>query len=217
MRPTMQRLFRNVGRSGAAVLLLGTAFACSAESDDSTLDWTTQLLAGFGWNDSNNGTVTDSNTGLTWMKCAHGQVWNAGLNNCAGTGGGTTYGAKSVQFCEAVSDNSLTECVSSDALYPVATSGPAYQACVDSRAGDFSNWRLPTYVELEALAANKDRTTFEYYFPETPDDKPFWTASGDSSSSGDNAYAVAFSSANWGVRESYEKASTVHYVRCVRP
>ena len=200
----------------AAGVILSMAFGCAASGDESTLDWSTQLLAGFGWTDSNAGTVTDTNTGLVWAKCSHGQVWNTGLNNCAGTGSGTTYGAKSVQFCEAVSDNSLTECVNSDAYYPTATSGPAYNACVAERAGNLTDWRLPTSTELEGVAANKDRATFQYYFPQTPDDKPFWSGSGDPGSSGDKAYAVAFASTTFGTRDSYGKADSVHYVRCVR-
>lgn len=34
--------------------------------------------------DNNNGTITDSRLGLTWMRCSLGQTWNAEFNSCTG-------------------------------------------------------------------------------------------------------------------------------------
>lgn len=203
-----------------ALASMGLLGACTdAGSEDSTLDWTTQLLANYGITDNNNGTVTDSNTGRMWMKCSHGQVFNSGLGNCAGTGGGTTYGAKSVNFCE-IASGSSNYCIninaSDAATNPVANDGPAYDACVATTTGGFTNWRLPTYGELEGIASGKDRSSFQFLFPQTPDDKYFWTANGNSESPGDEAYAVSFAASKFGERESFVKYPTVHYVRCVR-
>ncbi len=35
--------------------------------------------------DNGDGTVTDPTTGLTWIRCAMGQTWDAGAKNCTGT------------------------------------------------------------------------------------------------------------------------------------
>ena len=212
----MKRALCTIGCLAVIAFFSVAGVGCKGNDNDSTLDWTTSLLAGFGWVDNNDSTITDSNTRFMWAKCSHGQAWNASLNNCAGTGSGTTNGAKSVQFCEAVSGSSLTECVNSDPLYPIAASGPAFNACVAERAGGHSDWRLPNSAELEGLAASKDRETFQFYFPQTPDDKPYWTGDGDPSSEGDRAYGVNFAAANFGLRDTYDKAAVVHYVRCMR-
>ncbi|MBI5559433.1 MAG: DUF1566 domain-containing protein [Deltaproteobacteria bacterium] len=37
------------------------------------------------YTDNNDGTVTDTSTGLMWQKCSMGQIWNGATNGCDGT------------------------------------------------------------------------------------------------------------------------------------
>ena len=193
----------------SAVLLAG----CTSDDEGSDLDYLSQVLTASQLTDNGDGTITDTRTGLIWRKCAHGQVWNAGLNNCAGTGSETTYGAASEKFCEALLDYSTTECInesaSDAAINPIANSGPAYRACNDI------GYRLPTQTELVAFADGTDRATLLYTMPQTPDDKYFWTANGNPDD-GDMAYGVSFAKNTFGQSESFNKAESVLYVRCVK-
>jgi hypothetical protein len=43
------------------------------------------------YHDNNDGTVTDTRTGLTWMRCALGQTWDASKMTCIGTASGITW------------------------------------------------------------------------------------------------------------------------------
>ncbi|MCB1175635.1 MAG: DUF1566 domain-containing protein [Leptospiraceae bacterium] len=186
---------------------------CQSEGD-SEEDTTAALLVLLqGFVDNYNGTITQGS--VTWMKCAQGQVWNAGLNNCAGTGGGTTYGALSLQFCSVLTGN-YADCTNSDTVTPTATSGPAYDSCNNLSFAGYSDWRLPSKAELETLVANLNRSAFLYAFPETPDDKLFWSGTGNADQSdGSEAYGVNFSESKFGETEIATKDS-VKYVRCVR-
>lgn len=43
--------------------------------------------------DNKDGTFTDTHSGLTWMRCAAGQTWDALLTSCSGTAAGFTWSA----------------------------------------------------------------------------------------------------------------------------
>ncbi|MCB1325893.1 MAG: DUF1566 domain-containing protein [Leptospiraceae bacterium] len=206
--------------SKTIVLLLPVLFvgllACKAEEEELDIDSILPLVNGT-LTDNGNGTVSHilNGQGLTWLKCAQGQVWNASLNNCAGTGGGTTYGAVSLQFCSTLTGN-YADCTTSDATTPTATSGPAFTSCDDLVFAGFSDWRMPGQSELVSLASGLNRTSFLLLFPQTPDDKSFWTRDGNSGqSNGSEAYSVNFATNTFGEFSTTQKDSVL-YVRCIR-
>ena len=43
------------------------------------------------YSDNGDGTVTDSYTGFTWMRCSMGQTWDSGTSSCTGTAGSYTW------------------------------------------------------------------------------------------------------------------------------
>ena len=157
------------------------------------------------YHDNGNGTVTGPD-GLLWMKCAYGQVWDAAWNACTGIGGGTTFGAKSVKFCEIASG-----CVGPSLT---ADSGPAFDACNSMTAGGLTGWRLPTKYELGNIGKGMDRSTMLLIFPQTPDDKEFWSASQDEEDA-DLVRAMSFAGINFG-QEFGRQKTDVKYVKCVR-
>ncbi len=158
--------------------------------------------------DNFNGTVTDS-SGKMWMKCAYGQVWSDITNTCTGTGGGTTYGAQSVAACD-------VEGFCYDSTTLTLNSGPAYNACKSVNLGGFTDWRLPTRYELAGLIQSlSNRETMLLVFPNSPDDKFFWTGSINEVDP-KLAYSVNTASTDFG-KEYTRNTTTVLYVRCVRP
>lgn len=196
-----------------AFLTLLAAGTCKDEGT-TPLDWYNSMALVSQFIDNGDATITDSSTGLMWMKCAYGQGYNAGLVNCSAIGGGTTWGAKSLAFCEAVTDLSNIECT--DGL--VANDGPAYDACAAEMTGSYLDWRLPVQGELVGLAGKMDRTTWDYFFPNTPDDKYFWTGSAkEGSDTGNEAYGVSFATNTFGQYTTFHKADSQLYLRCVRP
>lgn len=64
----------------------GVAYAqtCKPESIPATAP-TSQFT------DHDNGTVTDTKTGLMWKKCAEGQTWDSNTNGCAGSDASYTW------------------------------------------------------------------------------------------------------------------------------
>ena len=48
-------------------------------------------LAGKTYADNGDGTVTDPTTGLIWMRCSMGQVWDGATSTCTGTAGTYTW------------------------------------------------------------------------------------------------------------------------------
>ncbi len=158
--------------------------------------------------DNGNGTVTDS-LGKVWLKCTYGQVWDSSTNLCIGTGGGTTYGAKSLEACSIAGFCYNPETLSLD-------SGAAFSACDKLSYGGFTDWRLPTRYELAGLAQSLvNRDIFLISFPNTPDDKFFWTVNV-SEIDQKLAYTVNFSTSDFG-KEFTRTTTTVQYVRCIRP
>ncbi|MBW7857796.1 MAG: DUF1566 domain-containing protein [Leptonema sp. (in: Bacteria)] len=183
------------------------AIECSNPKDkEKKLDSGAQLSVILSFHDNGNGIVTGPD-GLLWMKCAIGQVWDSSLNTCTGTGGGTTFGARSMKFCEVAAG-----CVSPATL--VADSGPAFNACNTVTVGGLTGWRLPTKFELANLGSGMDRPTMLMIFPQTPDDKEFWSASQDENDA-NLARAMSFSGVNFG-KEYGRQKTDVKYVKCVR-
>lgn len=73
--------------------------------------------------DNGNGTVTDTQTGLIWQKCSMGQNYDKAANSCTGT-------AKTYTWQEALE---------------------AVQTANQNELLGFSDWRLPSIVELTTL------------------------------------------------------------------
>lgn len=98
---------------------------------------------------NNDGTVTDNETGLMWMQCSEGQVWesNGGAGNCTGAAATHTW----------------------DAALALANE--------KSFAG-YSDWRLPDIKELLSLVAEDryDPVINSTVFPATPSSH-FWSGS----------------------------------------
>ncbi|GIX41041.1 MAG: hypothetical protein KatS3mg129_0774 [Leptospiraceae bacterium] len=178
------------------------------KNDKNSVDPATALTLLSNFKDNGNGTVTDAN-GKIWMKCTYGQVWDSATNLCTGTGGGTTYGAQSLAAC-----TTAGLCYDSSTL--TLNSGPAFDACNNLSFGGYTDWRLPTRYELAGLAqALVNRDTFLLSFPNTPDDKFFWTSTV-SESDQKLAYSVNFADTDFG-KEFTRTTTTVQYVRCIRP
>ncbi len=200
----------------AVLLLLATGLIFSGCGDDEqSTDWLQVLIATSGVTDNYNGTVNQTiGTGtFTWMKCAQGQVWNSALNNCAGTGSGTVYGATSLAFCLVITGGA-SYCTTVDG---VANSGPAYDSCANLSFAGQSDWRLPTQGELAALAGFQSRESFLFSFPQTPEDKYFWTGNANTGDGdGTSAWSISFAKNSFREEVAAEK-DTPRYVRCIRP
>lgn len=208
-----RRLFLLAAALAAAL----AAGGCDSE-DEGDPELLTLLLQSTGFTDNGDGTVGQTINGqaMTWMKCAVGQVWNSGFNNCTGVGGGTVYGATSLQFCDVLTGN-FADCTTADAVSPVASSGPAFNACDTLSLAGFTDWRLPSQGELGALVSFQSRDGILLTFPETPDDKFFWTRNGNpNQDEGTEAFAYSFAEQSFGQEQIVLKES-VQYVRCIRP
>ncbi|MBL8021837.1 MAG: DUF1566 domain-containing protein [Leptospirales bacterium] len=193
------------------ILLLGLGVllvSCKKTEDKESVSYSDlALLATFG--DQGNGTITAPG-GYLVAKCAVGQVWNGGLNNCAGTGSGTTYGAQSVAYCSVANS-----CADTTTLQ--ATSGPAFVACSNYSVSGITGWRLPSVSELTSLTTSFNRATILLMFPQTPDDKFFWTRETNPNKTDySEAYGVSFAESTFGTMTSYDKVASPLYVRCVK-
>ncbi len=192
------------------VLMLFFVFfvSCSTENDNSAEQLTQLALSSTIFTDKNDGTVTDG-TGLTWTKCAYGQVFDANLNSCTGSGGGTTFNAASVQWCE-LESGCLTDTL-------LAKEGPAFDACDTLDFAGFTDWRLPDQYEFKTAVQNLSYSAYIAMFPQTPDDKSFWTGSVNTSdTSYKTAIGINLAEISFGEQRSYNKQYAYLYVRCVR-
>jgi hypothetical protein len=186
-------------------LILGFASCNSKSSSDNNMNNLIALASGAGtWSDNGNGTITSPSAQI-WMKCAVGQVWDGALNQCSGTGGYTTYGAKSYTYC--------TDTYCYDVTSFAANSGPAYDACNTLTLAGYS-WRLPTRYELTLATTNLTYDQWKVIFPQTPDDKYFWSSTTDSSSK-DSAVGVSFAKTSYGTVDVIKKTTPL-YIRCIK-
>lgn len=184
---------------------------CKSREDDENGDdalLTALANSEAGTNSNFNGTVTDS-LGNVWMKCAYGQVYEADTDQCTGTGGGTTFGAQSFQFCE--SSNLCT-----DTTLLQANEGPAFDACDGLSLAGLTDWRLPDYTEMVTLINGQSRDSFLVFFPQTPDDKAFWSRN-EANPGDSDAQSVSFAAATMGTVDTENKVTTSNYIRCISP
>lgn len=179
---------------------------------------------------NSSGTVRFPATGLEWKRCAQGQVFRSTEGDCKGTSRPTsftpvdlTYGATIHAYCNTASNN----CNSLD-LVPLlnstntstSTSITAYTSCstdttalspTDINAGA---WRVPTVVELKALASLGKLSTYKL-IPDAPDEK-YWSATGDVNDlTAETSKAISFEPGTYGNEYSIKK-DTKLYIRCIR-
>jgi len=149
--------FHSVG-----IFLLASLFTFSAQANQTCRDNLEESTptSRFVFND--NGTVTDTETKIIWMRCAVGQKWDG--KTCAGK-------AKAYSWQEA---------------------GEAAAELNSDTFGEPTKWRLPLVPELASITERKcfEPRVNLVVFPETPS-KAFWTGmerKGDT----ERAYAIDF-------------------------
>ena len=191
-----------------------------------------QILAGIllsnGSIDNGTGTVVDPKTGLEWKKCTQGQVFRPTNNDCQGGRSTATYttpidqgryGATYLAYCNIEgNDCNTTSIPMALKSNPVTgVSSEAYVSCANEntlRTNGYTNWRVPSFPELQALAA-LGKVVLTNKFPNTPDDY-FWSSwSNEQDTSGKTARAISFSLETIGKDQNISK-TTRYYVRCVR-
>lgn len=133
--------------------------------------------------DNGDGTVTDKQSGLTWMRCAHGQAWSGG--DCTGTAQRYTW------------PDALAMALNLNAL-----GGPAGHA----------DWRIPKLQELAGIVERqcRDPRINLALFPATPA-AAFWSATSRRGAS-DEALALSFGPEGVGT-DSKEETHFVRLVR----
>jgi len=101
---------------------------------------------------SDDGTVTDKDTGLMWLRCSIGQVWNKDTSTC-------------------------TEVATSHTWQQAFESINLYQ----DENTKYTNWRLPNINELRTLAAyDKHAPAINLVaFPNTLQSTSFWSSTPD--------------------------------------
>lgn len=134
--------------------------------------------------DHGNGTVTDTQSKLMWMRCAVGQTWAVGT--CAGSPATLTW--QSAQ--------------------------EAAQAVNKGGKSPFNDWRVPQVTELAGIAERQCRNPRInlVVFPDTPAE-PFWTVSS-RRTPGSDAFAFVLSFGADGVKfENKEEKHELRLVR----
>jgi hypothetical protein len=148
--------------------------------------------------DNNNGTITNADLDITWMKCAQGMAFDADSNTCLGNE--TTF-----RYCSEIG-NSCNGGVDSGLLDGNGIS-QAWETCNDLVYAGSGNWRVPNKEELKSLVKCTDGTmpadndycgSGNYtspaidtsLFPDFPADW-FWTSASYADNS-DAAWLVAF-------------------------
>lgn len=94
---------------------------------------------------------------LVWLRCSHGQQWNAAAGNCTATGKAPAFGAQQLRFC-ATNDNMCNGGSEGGTL----ASGDVFDACNQLNTGDgkygIKTWRVPASEELRLLVICTDGT-----------------------------------------------------------
>ena len=149
--------FHSVG-----VLLLASLVTVTVQADQTCRDKLEESTPTSRFIFNDNGTVTDKETKITWMRCAMGQKWDG--KNCAGK-------AKAYSWQEA--RDAVAE-LNSDTF------------------GEPTKWRLPYVPELASITERKcfePRVNLDV-FPATPS-KLFWTGM-EKKGKKQQAYAIDF-------------------------
>lgn len=160
---------------------------------EDSIAWFKKLL---GWQphyiNNNDGTVTDSRTGLQWMRCSLGQYWN-----------GKTCEGRAIE-------RSLQEALD------------AVQQLNNNRSLNcgYSDWRIPTWDELNSIRGTSSHVIDAKAFPNTPDSR-FWTLSESTSIDltgfvGKRFYTVNFNRFNAHYSFGTALAYDTKYTRLVR-
>ncbi|TGK34498.1 DUF1566 domain-containing protein [Leptospira gomenensis] len=164
-------------------------------------------------------------TGLRWMRCSYGELYDQTQNEC-------TFGAYFEVYCSSP-DNQCNGSVSGGKL----TSGQAFSDCQNSSSNYIggTGWRVPTVTELKSLVycsngvdvANSTSTNgcaggdgdFEvptirkWIFPgQTLTSLPFWSSSSNSLDPS-TAWSVDFSS---GIANQNTSKTSIGVIRCVQ-
>ena len=154
--------------------------------------------------DNDDGTITDRNLGLTWMKCPQGYSYTPATNGGSGTCEAKDDESQTFQYCTN-SDNSCNG--GSDG--GILDSDPAFDSCDNLEHAGHTDWRVPTKDELRSLMKCTDGKTPEdesdcgsgnhksptvdtSVFPSNFPSSSFWTSSSSASNSS-NAWRVFFS------------------------
>jgi hypothetical protein len=138
--------------------------------NDNVYDWGT-------FTDNKNGTISfQGNAGtfggvnygtanLLFMKCSHGQAYNAGNNYCTGTGISPNFGAVKVAYCSISNStcNGGGTGIGAELTTPInGSTSPLRTACLNLNlgAGTYgrTNWRVPTINELKFLIKCTNKT-----------------------------------------------------------
>ncbi|NRB38580.1 MAG: DUF1566 domain-containing protein [Pseudomonadales bacterium] len=106
------------------------------------------------YTDHKDGTVTDTQTGLMWQKCALGYTWDTGSN------------------ADSPADDSCTDSGTSTFTWHAAITG------VNANEFVYTNWHLPNIKELESLVEGACHTPAinDKFFPTTVSSET-WTSS----------------------------------------
>lgn len=186
------RVQNNRGAGGKAMRMLGLvmlgvffwggqAYAGCLSSSVSTASTPSSNFT-----DNGDGTVTDTTTGLTWMRCSEGQTWDQASGLCAGTAATYTWQG-ALQLAQSIDSNG-------------------------GYAGH-SDWRVPNIKELNSIVETQctDPAINTSIFPVTPSSGTYWSSSPYGKIAG-NAWMTQFS--NGIVYDS--PMSTAYSVRLVR-
>jgi hypothetical protein len=159
---------------------------------DDSVSWFKNLV---GWQhyylNNNDGTVTDSRTGLEWMRFCLGQYWN-----------GKTAEGRAI------------ECTLQEALDAVQQLNHSDGIC------GYNDWRIPTWEELSSIRGSSSQVIDRKIFPNTPDSR-FWTVTESTSQDLTGTTEKRFYTVNFNRFNAYYAFGTalardVKYTRLVR-
>ncbi len=159
---------------------------------EDSISWFKNLI---GWQqhyiNNGDGTVTDSRTGLQWMRFSLGQYWN-----------GKTCEGRAIEY-------TLQEALN------------AVQQLNNNRSLNcgYSDWRIPTWDELSSIRGSSSQVIDAKAFPNTPDSR-FWTISEGTSDltqpTDKRFYTVNFNRFNAHYAFGTAQAHDLKYTRLVR-